>query len=345
MHPLESHTLNLIRRDDLFPAGAPVVLGVSGGADSVALLSVMSHLKELLDISLLAVYVDHGLRPGEAEGEKSYVALLASRLESGFTCIEVKAAEYARTRKLSLEHAARDLRYDALRRVSAECGASIIVTAHTADDQAEEILIRLLRGSGRKGMSGMQTKSDDIVRPFLETEKKHIIDYLAEKNIRFMEDSSNIDPRFLRNRVRHELIPFLEQRFDPGIKQALRKTASILAEDEKVLNDLTARAYVKIITVTEPGPEESRGRLVLERKSFRLEPEAVQRRLVEKILWQVGSRSRYAHIMQVVEAARKGRTGSEIHLARGLRVGVQKQYLEFVYPEGRRPWRGRFYRE
>lgn len=345
MHPLESHTLKIIRRDSLLPDGGKVVLGVSGGADSVALLIVLFYLKEVLDISLLAVYVDHGLRPGETENEKNHVASLAAGRKVEFLSIEVKTEEHARLGKMSLEHAARDLRYDALRKVAAVRGAQVIVTAHTADDQAEEILIRLLRGSGRKGISGMQTRCADIVRPFLETEKQQIIAYLAEKNIRFLEDSTNADPRFLRNRVRHELIPFLEQNFDPGVKKALRKTAHILAEDEKVLADLTVRAYDRMVIVIEPGHEKSQEKLLLERKLFRLEPEALQRRIVEKILWEIGSRARYVHVMQVVEAGMQGRTGSEIHLSGGLRVGVQKQYLEFVYPEGRRAWRGRLYPE
>ncbi len=345
MHPLELQTLNIIRRDSLFPAHGKIVVAVSGGADSVGLLVVLSNLSEMLNISPVAVYVDHGLRPGENEEEKVYVGSLATGLHVEFESIEVIVNEYARAGKLSLEHAARDLRYQALRKVAADYNAAVITTAHTADDQAEEILIRLLRGSGRKGISGMRTKHRDIVRPFLETEKQDIIAYLVERGIRFVEDSSNADPRFLRNRVRHVLLPFLEQGFDAGIKQALRKTAESLAEDEKLLEELTERACGKILMQAGPDDQTSDRKLLIDRQLFIKQPGALQRRIIEKLLWQIGSRAHYSHILQVIAAAKNGRTGSEIHLSRGLRVGVQRKYLEFVYPEGQRVWRGRLYRD
>ena len=345
MHPLELQTLNIIHRDSLIPAGGKIVVGVSGGADSVGLLVVLSNLSEILNISLIAVYVDHGLRPDETEKERSYIDSLTAVLQVQFEGMKVNADEHAHAMKLSLEHAARDLRYQALRKVAGDYDASVITTAHTADDQAEEVIIRLLRGSGRKGISGMRTKYSDIARPFLETEKQDIIAYLGEKGIRFLEDSSNADLRFLRNRVRHELIPFLEQRFDTGIKQALRKTAESLAEDEKLLEELTERACEKIFITAGPDDEPPCRKLFIKRQEFVQQPEALQRRIIEKLLWQIGSRAHYTHIMQIIAAAKNGRTGSEIHLTKGLRVGVQREHLEFVYPEGRQAWRGRLYRE
>ncbi|MDW7771831.1 MAG: tRNA lysidine(34) synthetase TilS [Desulfobulbaceae bacterium] len=321
------------------------MLGVSGGADSTGLLAVLARLREHLNVSLIAVYIDHGLRPSETVNEKSCVQSLAADLQADFTSIGVNTTEHARAMKLSLEHSARELRYQALRKVAGERHASCIATAHTADDQAEEILIRLLRGSGRQGLSGMRTKSGDIVRPFLETKKKDIIAYLADRNVRYLEDSSNADPRFLRNRVRLELIPLLERNFDAGIKQALRKTARNLAEDEKLLDELTETAYERVLIPAGAEDQTAFLKFRLDRQEFLKQPGALQRRIIEKILWRIGSIAHFSHILQIVEAARTGRTGTEYHLSRGLRVGVQKHYLEFVYPEGRRPWRGRLYRE
>lgn len=343
MHSLEVQTLNIIQRDRLFPESQEVIVGVSGGSDSIGLLTVLSNLTDILKISLIAVYVDHGLRPDETGQEKAYVHSFASDLQTGFALKEVDVQKYSREKKISLEHAARDLRYNALREVARENDASIIATAHTADDQAEEILIRLLRGSGLKGLSGMRTENNDIVRPFLETSKSDIRDYLFEKGIRYLEDSSNSDPRFLRNRVRNELIPFLEKKFDPGVKQALRKTANSLAEDELLLDDLTNAAAEKIIQTLEEDNSASFKKIHMDKQLFLQQPEALQRRIVEKLLWQIGSRAQYTHIMQVIDAAANGRTGTEIHLSKGLRVGVQRNFLEFVYPEGKCAWRGRLY--
>ena len=193
MDPLELKTLEIIKRDALVPVGCKAVLGVSGGSDSVGLLLVLSRLREILNFIPVAVYVDHGLRPAETGNEKTYVAELARELDIDFECRTFDTTLHGKQKRISLEHAARELRYQAFSEVAGKYGADVIVTAHTADDQAEEVLIRLLRGSGRKGIAGMQTKYKNIVRPFLETDKKDILTYLAARNVQFLEDSSNRD--------------------------------------------------------------------------------------------------------------------------------------------------------
>lgn len=343
MHPLEVQISHIINRDNLVPSGGVTIVGVSGGPDSVCLLVVLSRLQDVINTSPVSVYVDHGLRPGEIKAEKEYVAVLSGNLGVPFECVVVPTAEYAETNKLSLEHAARDLRYEALRKIMRKKSAARIATAHTADDQAEEILIRLLRGGGRKSISGMRTKNEDIIRPFLEIEKKDIVAYLAENNIRFLEDSSNTDRRFLRNRVRHELIPYLEEHYDPGVRKALRKTAENLAEDEKLLEELTGNALKLVLLKNEEEQDGPSGKIFLDRSALIQQPAALQRRVIEHIIWRIGVRASFSHIIQVIDAAREGRTGSEIHLSRGLRVGVQRNYLEFVLPEGKCAWRGKLY--
>ena len=344
MHPLERLTLEAIRRDRLLgPEDGMVVIGVSGGPDSVALLHVLARLRAELAISLVAVYVDHGLRPRESEAEAGYVRYLAQQLGIGCEVVPVSARGHARDSKLSLEHAARELRYKALRGVAAACGAGAIVVAHTADDQAEEILIRLLRGGGRMALSGMRTRSNDLVRPFLRVEKSPILDYLRDREIQYCNDAMNADMRFLRNRVRHQLLPYLEEHFDPGVRQALRKTADCLAEDESLLAELTDQAMGEVVAPSSPVPEATLSRIVLQRAILVSKPKALQRRIIEKLLWQVGGSASYLHILKIIAAASSGKTGSELHLGGGLRVGVQREYLEFLFPRGRGPWRGRLY--
>ena len=343
MHPLEQKVLTAIRREELFPAGGKIVVGVSAGPDSVCLLHVLSVLRPALAVSLLAVYVDHGLRPEESGDERAYVRKLSAELLTGFEAVEVDVNELAGRKKISIEHAARDLRYEALRRVAGENKAQWIAVGHTADDQAEEILLRLLRGGGRKGLSGMRMWHRGIVRPLLDIEKKDIYSYLEEKKIKFFEDSSNYDNRFLRNRVRHELIPYLEENFEAGIKNALRKSGESLAEDEELLEELTDIAMEQVVSRKTSVGDDDEERIVIDRKSFAQQPQSLQRRIIEKLLWRVGSKASYTHIVKVVEAARSGRTGTELHLSRGLRVGVQRNLLELVYPQGQCSWRGRLY--
>jgi tRNA(Ile)-lysidine synthase len=343
MHKLQQQILRYIHRNHLFRNGDKTLVAVSGGSDSVCLLHVLASLRETLGITPFAVYIDHGLRPLETGDEKSLVKSLAVQLGIDFEAAEVDVKGLAREKKLSLEHAARELRYQALREIAADHDASSIAVAHTADDQAEEILLRLLRGSGRKGVSGMRPRQRDIVRPLLEIEKKDMRAYLQDMDILFLEDSSNADPRFLRNRVRHQLIPFLEENFDAGVRQALRKTAECLAEDEDLLEELTEIAWDQVAKKISRAEQSGSGKVLIGRKSFAKQPGALQRRIIERLLWEIGSRASYTHILQVVETVTRGRTGSELHLARGLRVGVRKKYVEFLYPKGHRAWRGRLY--
>jgi len=346
MHPFEREITKKIFQEELIKEDEKVVLvAVSGGPDSVALLHVLLPLQIEKGILLVAAYINHGLRPVESEHEEHFVRSMCNELGISFESVQVDVREHAKQKKISLEHAARDLRYGALREIAAKHGASLIAVAHTSDDQAEEILIRLLRGSGMKGVSGMRNRSNDIIRPLLSLSKESLLHYLDDKNISFCIDSSNTDMRFVRNRVRHFLIPFLENTFDQGIRRALCKTADSLAQDEQLLEDLTGKALRDILVSQNSVELISESKIVLDRRKIIELPYALQRRVVESFLWQLNCKASYTHIMKIVEAAQTGKTGTEIHLSRGLRVGVQREFLEFLYPEGKSSWRGRLYKK
>jgi tRNA(Ile)-lysidine synthase len=317
--------------------GTGIVVAVSGGPDSMALLHLLAAARQPLQLRLAAVWIDHGLRPLETPQEKETVAAGAEQLGIPFFPRQATVAAFAAEQHLSIEHAARELRYTILRETACDCGAELIAVGHTADDQAEEVLLRLLRGSGRKGLAGMSMRSGDLIRPLLRTSKQELLDWLAQSGIPHCFDSSNNDRKFLRNRVRHELLPFLEQHFEAGIKNALLKTADSLAADEELLAKMTAEAAARIIE------EERDGKLCLLREPFRALHPALQRRVLELLLWRMGSRAAYDHILLIIEAALTGRNRSELHLSQGLRVGIFADRLEFSYPAGQQAWRGRLF--
>ncbi len=340
MHPLEQKIYRIIVDQELFDRDARLVIGVSGGPDSMALLHLLAALRPSFPCSPVAVYVDHGLRPGETPAECQAVEQAASILDLPFETICVDTEKCSRERGLSLEHAARELRYAALEEVVGRYRASRLAVAHTADDQVEEVLIRLLRGSGRCGLSGMRMRRGRVIRPLLTTPKADLLRYLQDRNIAFCQDSSNRDRRFLRNRIRLDLLPLLEREYDPGVRKALLKTAENLAEDEAFLDSQTADAWQRLVRPTNPVPTGEPGYL-LERSGLCVLHPALQRRLVERLLWELGARPRYEHIIMVLTAARQGTIGSELHLSQGLRVEVQRDLLGFSYPRGRGSWRGR----
>jgi tRNA(Ile)-lysidine synthase len=222
-----------LKKYSMLTQGEKVVLGVSGGADSIALLY---SLNELIDygLELIVAHMNHGIRAEEAERDAEFVRETAKTLGLTFVSGEVDAQKYKEDNGLSLEDAARTLRYKFFDQVMNKHYATKLATAHTLDDQSETVLMRLIRGSGSKGLSGIPPVSNNIIRPLIETSRQEIETYLKSKNVNWVDDSSNESVEFMRNKIRHDLIPELEK-YNPQIKETLAKTADILrAEDDYI---------------------------------------------------------------------------------------------------------------
>lgn len=210
-----------------------VILGVSGGADSIAMLYA---LNELIDygLELIVAHLNHGIRGDEAKGDAEFVKETAKSLRLTFVYGEVDTLSFKEKSQLSLEDAARTLRYKFFNQVMNKHYATKIATAHTLDDQAETVLMRLLRGSGSRGLSGIPPVSNSIVRPLIDTSRSEIEEYLRSKGVEWVEDSTNESPEFLRNRIRQDLLVELES-YNPQIKETLSRTAEILRSEEEFI--------------------------------------------------------------------------------------------------------------
>lgn len=230
-----------IEEHDLFSPGDTVVVAVSGGADSVALLDVLAGFGSL-GLRLIVVHLNHCLRGAESDADEAFVRELAGKYGVTFVTQAVDVQELSRREKLSLEEAGRVARYRFFSEIAASCKARAVVLAHHADDQAETVLMRLLRGAGGSGLCAMAAKSGLYVRPLLSVTRSEIEAYLHERGLLFRTDSSNADVNFLRNRVRHELIPFLKS-YNPAITDRLVTTAAALSEDEEILDKVTTEAF------------------------------------------------------------------------------------------------------
>lgn len=223
------NTIDAIRdsleRHALIPAGAKVVVGVSGGADSVALL----HALHQLNIPVTVAHLNHRLRGAESDADEQFVRELAKTLGLPVAVKSVEVQALANSGGLSLEMAARQARHAFF----AEFGAAAVVAlAHHADDQVETFLLKLARGAGPDGLGGMpaarQVGPLRLIRPMLEIPRTEIIRWLQANGFTWRDDASNADPAFLRNRVRHTILPLLEQELNPGIRESIRRTMEIL---------------------------------------------------------------------------------------------------------------------
>ena len=258
----------------LFDEGDTVVVAVSGGADSVALLHVLASM-DVLRLKLVVAHLNHMLRGVESDDDENFVRELAARygLPAEFAAVEVKGV--SREKKLSLEEAGRVARYDFLNVVARRHRARSIALAHHADDQAETVLMRLVRGAGATGLCAISPRSaGNLVRPLLTVTRDEIEAYLSQKGLAYRTDSTNSDIVFLRNRVRLELIPYLET-YNPAIRDRLVATADALARDEEVLEGVTDAAFAR------HGREE-RGAVTLDVAGCREEPAGVRLRLYRR---------------------------------------------------------------
>lgn len=305
--------LNIDARED------KVVVAVSGGADSLALLHILKAVN--LRLHLLAVYIDHGLRPLETPHEQRLIAKYCQTLAVQFITRTVNVHELVVREKRSLEEAARILRYAALESIRLEHGARYIAVGHTADDQVEEFFLRLIRGSSRKGLSGMSIHNDRIIRPLLKENKTALIDYLNSLTISWCQDSSNLDEQFLRNRVRLNLLPLLERDFNPAIRRTVLQTMDVLAEEELYLEEQAAAAFIRCVRADE---QETKGaesaQMKIDTTAFVQYHPAIRRRLLEKCCWYMAIRPTYRLICILLNFLTEGENGGEIHLADGVRV-------------------------
>ena len=235
-----------LERHAMVPRGDLVLVAVSGGADSVALLHALLQLREKLGLRLAVAHLHHGIRGTAADADAACVRRLAKRLALPFTEERVDVPQQARSAGISLEMAARAARYEFFRRAAEKLGAAAVAVAHTADDQVETVLLRIARGTGPHGLAGMSPVSRrdglTILRPLLGVTRAGILAFLKQNRLRWREDASNRDPHFLRNRVRHEILPLLERRLNPQIRTALLRTAEVMREENATLDTLAVAA-------------------------------------------------------------------------------------------------------
>jgi len=259
--PLQGKLLAALLEHRLAAPGETLLVAVSGGADSICLLHALANLREELEINLKAAHLNHQLRP-EANADEVYVKYVCAQNDVPLTSESYYVKDYQEAYRLTPEEAAREVRYQFLARVAASVGAARVLVAHTADDDAETVLLHLLRGSGLAGLEGLKplslwrsTLTDvqvELARPLLGFSRADTEDYCARHHLSPREDESNFDPGFLRNRVRHELLPHLET-YNPAIREALRRLGQLAGEDLALLDAETQRHWQTLAQVADGG--------------------------------------------------------------------------------------------
>jgi tRNA(Ile)-lysidine synthase len=279
--------------------GETLLVGLSGGPDSVALLDALALLRRPRGFRLVAAHLDHGLRPGSA-ADADFCRALCARLDVALRAGAADVRGRAARERGGLEQAARRERYAFLRRLAAAEQASAIAVAHTRDDQAETLLLRLLRGAGSTGLGGMRARRGRLLRPLLGVSRETVLAHLRERGLDWLEDPTNADLAHRRNRVRHELLPYLESRFNPRVREGLARAATLLADEAAHLR-ADAGALLRRIARREDDA------LVLRRAGLAQAPAALARATIREALRRAGGLSgvRAVHVERVRQLARR----------------------------------------
>lgn len=313
-----------IREHDLIPRGDTIVVGVSGGADSLTLLHALKTLAPEMQLNLQVAHLNHQLRNSESDADEQFVLWLAREWNLPAASARWDVRGYAEENQLSIEEAARMLRYRFLLSVAQQLKARAVAVAHNADDQVETILLHFLRGAGLSGLRGMAYKSEirnaefgiDLIRPLLDIPRAEIQVYCLENNLQPRVDESNFDTTILRNRLRHNVIPYLET-INPNLRNVLRHSALSIADDY---------AYIQqnVLGIFDRMARESAGAWVFDKKWFRALPANLQRGVLREAVARLRQLKNisYQHIESARCVAAGKDAGAEATLPQGLLLVV-----------------------
>jgi len=323
--PFEKRVLNFIRRHRLISEGEKIVVAVSGGPDSLCLLDILVKLRNELGISLHIAHLDHGLRGEDSAADARYVARFARRLGIPATIEARDVRNYQARNRLSLEEAAREVRYAFFGEVATAAGARRVAVGHTADDHVETVLMHLLRGSGTRGMRGLspavQWKTSrsgyTVIRPLLELMRGETIAYCRERHFSPRKDASNLFPDPFRNKIRLLLLPELEK-YNPQIKDALLRTSRISADDLDFIESEAVRLKDRVVRLEKEA-------VVLDKKAFLALPVALKRHLLRDAITMILGNLKdidASHIESILGAVSKP-AGKTIELPEGLNFTIE----------------------
>ena len=238
--------LETITKYNLIESGDKIVLGVSGGPDSICMLEILNSLKNQLNFEIVVAHVNHGLREN-ATIDEQYVENYCKKLDLKYYVLKVNLKELAKANKLGLEETGRKVRYDFFDEVLEKTGSNKIAIAHNKNDRVETIILNILRGSGVLGLKGIEVKNNKYIRPLLEIDRKEIEEYCSSNNIEPRIDESNFENEYSRNKVRNVVLPYIKEEFNPNIIETITRFSDIVSEENEFLEKETKKEYQNIL--------------------------------------------------------------------------------------------------
>lgn len=302
-------------KNQLFAKGDGVITGLSGGADSVCLLWILAGLRKQWGLCLEAVHVNHGIRGEEAVRDQKFAVSFAESLGIPCHVVTKNVPKLARKWQVTEEEAGRICRYQCFEELRQELGYDKIAVAHHRDDQAETILFQLLRGSGLRGLGGMRPKRGVIVRPLLETGRQEIEQLLQKEKLSYCIDSTNNQENYTRNRIRHQVLPYLQEEIQPAAVLHIAQAGTHLQEVMDYIDEQSADAYQQLVV-------REQGRLILEAEEYHKLSVVIKREVLLKMIQELAGRKKditSTHI-ELIQSVFAGETGKQVMLPYHLRA-------------------------
>lgn len=330
---MREKVIGTIEKYGMLKKGEGIVVGLSGGPDSTCLIHILSTLRELYELKIYAVHLNHMIRDEEAQRDEDYSREFAKKLDIPFFSKQISVEEYAKVNRISTEEAGRLLRYEFFDKILIETGAKKIALAHSMNDQAETMLMHFIRGSGLSGIGGIKPfREGKYIRPIIACSREEIEEYCRNYSLYPVIDSTNKEKIYTRNRVRLELIPYIKNHFNPNLVESLYKASEIIRDEDEYLN---SRTYIELQKIrTGDG---------VDINSFNLLHISLKRRMVRVLIEDVkgdleGIESK--HISDCIEFIEKKHTGKTISLPEGMECIIQydvfkirkkEELLDFEY--------------
>ena len=328
---LEEKVIQTIKKYNMIKDGDEVVIGVSGGPDSITLLNILNNLKEKLNIKIYVAHINHMIRK-EANEETEYVREFCDKLGIDFFAKKIKVEEEAKKLKIGTEEAGRNIRYSFFEEVANMVGANKIATAHNSNDNAETVLMNIIRGTSVSGLKGIEKVRDGkFIRPIIECNRNEIEEYCKEQNLDPRYDKSNKENIYTRNKIRNLLIPYLQKEFNPNIIEGINRLSYIAEEEERFLNKIVENEYENILISV--NNNEKNDTIILNLKEFNKLDYVIKSKLILYTISKVYGKAtgiEKIHIDDIIKLCKNNIGNKYLTPKKGLKIYVKKGKIFFI---------------
>lgn len=332
--PVDEQVYNCIKKYKLINEDDKLVIGVSGGPDSICVLHVLNSLKEKLKIQIYVAHINHMIRE-EADSETGYVQEFCEKL--GIDCFikKVDVVEYAKNNKIGTEEAGRVIRYDFFNEVAKKVSATKIVTAHNNNDKAETVLLNILRGSGISGLKGIEPIRDNkYIRPLIETTRQDIEEYCKKNNLNPKIDKTNLESIYKRNKIRNDLIPYIQKEFNPNFLKTINRLSEVATEENEYMEKITRQNFDEICTREHLQYEEdNQNQIILDLKKFNNLELVIKRRIILYTISKVVGNTigiEKVNIDEIIKLCKNNIGNKYLQPTKNIKIAVKNKKIYFI---------------